>query len=71
MGGVPTALFSGQLNFISVPLVLGVGIPFSPAPWLSIQPSAHYIRRPSADPALADAFVLGLRFEASHSFAGL
>jgi len=41
------------------------------APWLSIQPSAHYIRRPSADPTLADAFVLGLRFEASHSFAGL
>ncbi len=39
-------------------------------PWLSIQPSAHYIRRPSADPALADAFVLGLRFEAAHSFAG-
>src|SRR3546814_7106814 len=31
-------------------------------PWLSIQPSAHYIRRPSADPGIADAFVLGLRF---------
>jgi len=41
VGGVPTALFSGQLNFISVPFVLGVGIPFSPAPWLSIQPWAE------------------------------
>ena len=41
VGGVPTALFSGQLNFISVPLVLGVGVPFSPAPWLSIQPWAE------------------------------
>jgi hypothetical protein len=41
VGGVPTALFSGQLNFISVPLVLGVGIPFSPAPWLSLQPWAE------------------------------
>jgi hypothetical protein len=41
VGGVPTALFSGQLNFISVPLVLGVGIPFSPAPWFSIQPWAE------------------------------
>lgn len=38
VGGVPTALFSGQLNFISVPLVLGVGVPVSPLPWLSIEP---------------------------------
>src|SRR3546814_7483512 len=37
------------------------------APWLSVQPSAHYIRNPAADPALADAFVLGLRFQAPHS----
>jgi hypothetical protein len=38
VGGVPTALFSGQLNFISVPLVLGIGLPLSPAPWLTIAP---------------------------------
>jgi hypothetical protein len=38
IGGVPTALFSGQLNFISVPLVLGLGVPFSPSPWISIRP---------------------------------
>lgn len=38
VGGVPTALFSGQLNFISVPLVLGAGVPISPLPWLSIEP---------------------------------
>jgi len=41
VGGVPTALISGQLNFISVPLVLGVGMPVSPAPWLSIEPWAE------------------------------
>jgi hypothetical protein len=38
IGGVPTALFSGQLNFISVPLVLGVGLPFSPSPWVTFRP---------------------------------
>jgi hypothetical protein len=41
VGGVPTALFSGQLNFISVPLVLGVGLPVSPTAWLSIEPWAE------------------------------
>src|SRR4051812_48405444 len=38
VGGVPTALISGQLNFLSVPLVLGVGLPVAPTPWLSIEP---------------------------------
>jgi hypothetical protein len=38
VGGVPTALISGQLNFISVPLVLGIGMPLSPAPWITIAP---------------------------------
>jgi hypothetical protein len=38
VGGVPTALISGQLNFISVPMVLGAGLPVSPVPWLSIEP---------------------------------
>ncbi|MEY2935813.1 MAG: hypothetical protein RL033_6562 [Pseudomonadota bacterium] len=38
VGGVPTALISGQLNFISVPMVLGAGVPVSPVPWLSIEP---------------------------------
>jgi hypothetical protein len=41
VGGVPTALISGQLNFISVPLVLGVGMPVAPTPWLSIEPWAE------------------------------
>lgn len=39
-------------------------------PWLSLQPSVHYIRNPSADPGVADALVLGLRAEASFSLAG-
>jgi len=38
--------------------------------WLLVQPSLHYIRNPNADPALADALVLGFRFEASHSLLG-
>jgi porin len=39
-------------------------------PWLSLQPSVHYIRNPSAAPGVADALVLGLRAEASFSLAG-
>ncbi|KTE38388.1 MULTISPECIES: carbohydrate porin [unclassified Sphingopyxis] len=38
--------------------------------WLSLQPSVHYIRNPSADPAIRDALVVGLRAEASFSIAG-
>jgi len=38
IGGVPTAMFSGQLNFISVPLVLGVGLPLSPSPYVTFRP---------------------------------
>jgi hypothetical protein len=38
IGGVPTALISGQLNYISVPLVLGMGLPYSPIPQLTLTP---------------------------------
>jgi porin len=38
--------------------------------WLSLQPSVHYIRNPSADPAIRNALVLGLRAEATYSFVG-
>jgi hypothetical protein len=38
IGGVPTALFSGQRNFISIPLVLGIGLPYSPTPSLTFTP---------------------------------
>jgi hypothetical protein len=38
IGGVPTAMFSGQLNFISVPLVLGLGLPLSPSPYVTFRP---------------------------------
>lgn len=31
--------------------------------WLAVQPHVQYIRRPSADPTIADALVLGLRTE--------
>lgn len=40
------------------------------APWLAVQPNIHYIRRPSADPAIANALVIGLRAEASFSLLG-
>ena len=32
-------------------------------PWLTIQPDAQYVINPGADPALKNAFVVGLRFE--------
>ncbi|WP_411339160.1 carbohydrate porin [Sphingopyxis sp. J-6] len=38
--------------------------------WLTLQPSLHYIRRPSADPTIPDALVLGLRAETSFSPIG-
>ena len=40
------------------------------APWLAVQPNIHYIHRPSADPAIANALVIGLRAEASFSLLG-
>lgn len=40
------------------------------APWLTLQPNLHYIRRPSADRTIADALVMGLRAEASFAVAG-
>jgi len=40
------------------------------APWLTLQPSLHYIRRPSADRTIGDALVMGLRAEASFAVAG-
>ena len=33
------------------------------ASWLTLQPTLQYIRHPSAEPLLRDAFVVGLRFE--------
>lgn len=41
------------------------------APWLAVQPHAQYIRRPSADPAIADALVLGIRTEIGIDLLGL
>jgi len=38
IGGVPTALYAGEINFVSVPLVLGIGVPFSPTPFITIRP---------------------------------
>jgi hypothetical protein len=38
IGGVPTALYAGEINFVSVPLVLGVGLPFSPTPYITLRP---------------------------------
>jgi porin len=35
------------------------------APWLAVQPNLQYIRNPSVDPELDDAFVAGVRLEFS------
>lgn len=32
-------------------------------PWLSVQPDLQYVRNPSADPGIDDAWVVGLRVE--------
>jgi hypothetical protein len=64
VGGVPTAMFSGQLNYISVPLVLGVGIPLSPSryltfrPWVELSPGLNFdthIQGVSTDEAIQAA----------------
>jgi hypothetical protein len=47
VGAVPTAYVSGQRNFLTVPLVLGFGVPLSPhkavtiTPWFELAPSAN------------------------------
>jgi len=38
VGAAPTALVSGERNFLSIPLVLGFGVPVSPAKAISITP---------------------------------
>lgn len=35
------------------------------APWFALQPNLQYVRNPSADPAIRDALVVGLRGEVS------
>ncbi len=47
LGAAPTALISGERNFITVPLVLGFGVPISPAkvisivPWFELSPGVN------------------------------
>jgi hypothetical protein len=47
VGAVPTAYVSGQRNYLTVPLVLGFGVPLSPhqavtiTPWFEMAPSAN------------------------------
>jgi hypothetical protein len=47
LGGVPTAFISGERNFLTVPFVLGFGLPISPArfftftPWYELAFSAN------------------------------
>jgi hypothetical protein len=38
LGGVPTAFISGKRNFLTLPFVLGFGVPLSPAPLLTLTP---------------------------------
>jgi hypothetical protein len=47
VGAAPTALVSGSLNFITIPVVLGAGLPVTPAkavtftPWFELSPSVN------------------------------
>jgi len=38
LGGVPTAYISGERNFLTVPLVLGFGVPLSPSRFITFTP---------------------------------
>jgi hypothetical protein len=38
LGGVPTAYISGERNFLTLPLVLGFGLPLSPAKMITFTP---------------------------------
>lgn len=46
-GGAPTALVAGEFNFITIPLTLGLGVPWTPhpaitfAPWYEMAPSVN------------------------------
>jgi hypothetical protein len=37
-GGVPVAVISGQYNYLSIPLVIGLGLPVSPSKWMTFTP---------------------------------
>ncbi len=47
VGAAPTALVSGSLNYTTIPLVLGVGVPLTPVkvvtftPWFELSPSVN------------------------------
>lgn len=47
VGSAPTALISGERNYVSVPFVFGFGVPLSPAkaititPWFELSPSVN------------------------------
>lgn len=40
-GAIPSALIGIDRNFFTAPLVAGVGVPWSPLPWLSVTPWAE------------------------------
>jgi hypothetical protein len=50
-GGVPTALIGKQRNLISIPVVLGLGLPYSPwssltlTPWAELSPGLNFDTR--------------------------
>ncbi|MFO0659744.1 MAG: hypothetical protein U0165_07930 [Polyangiaceae bacterium] len=37
-GGVPVAVISGEYNYLSVPIVIGLGLPISPSRWVTVTP---------------------------------
>ncbi len=47
IGGAPTALVNGKLNYLSIPLVAGLALPWSPsrgltiAPWFEVSPGLN------------------------------
>ena len=66
VGAVPTLYVSGERNYVTLPLVLGFGVPLSPhkaitfTPWFEIAPSANLdtVFKPANITGGADAVVL-------------
>lgn len=54
VGAVPTALISGERNYLSIPFVLGFGVPISPARAVSITPWFEFSPGVNLDTVIKD-----------------
>jgi hypothetical protein len=55
LGGVPTAFVSGEHNFLTLPFVLGLGVPLSPSRFFTITPWYELAISVNADSVISTA----------------